>query len=89
MGANLSSTTAVDASKDIIAPGDRLAEMILGVAWLGAFYGMAMIFCTCALVDRWRGPHGDRSISGISVLAALLMSAAWPLVAVYLMMSDN
>jgi hypothetical protein len=89
MGANLSSTEVVDTSKDIISPTDRNAEAILAVAWAGTFYSFGIIWCVMRLIDRWRGPHGDRSINFVSVLAAIVMSTAWPVVAVVLLLSGN
>jgi hypothetical protein len=87
MGANLSNPFIPDTSKDVIGAGDRFAEEFLGVAWALAIYAMVMIFSTCALVDRWRGPNGTRSVTAISVMAAFLLSTAWPVVLVYLMLS--
>jgi len=87
MGSNLSAQIAAEDVGDPIGAGDRFAEVFLAVAWLGALYAIAMIFCTCTLVDRWRGPNGTRSISAASVLAALLLSAAWPAVFVYLLLT--
>lgn len=89
MGANLSNPFIPDTSKDVIGAGDRFAEAFLGIAWVSAIYAMVMIFTTCALVDRWRGPNGTRSVGAASVLAALLMSTAWPLVLLYLMVSSS
>lgn len=55
--------------------------------WIGAIYGMGMIWATTALADRWKGPRDDRRIGFGSVLAAILLSTAWPLVLVYLILS--
>jgi hypothetical protein len=90
MGANLSSKviTHVDTSADIISPGEHANELRLAIFWISCFYVIAMIWSTTLLVDRWRGPHGDnRNVGFTSVLAAILLSAAWPVVFVYLMMS--
>lgn len=66
------------------APSDQLSITILGVAWLGSFYAIGMIWTTLALIDRWRGPHGEGEITFFSVLAAIILSAAWPGVLVIL-----
>ncbi|KAJ9144048.1 hypothetical protein NKR23_g6189 [Pleurostoma richardsiae] len=87
MGANLSSTQVVDTSKDVLHPSDVTAITILGIAWLCSAYGIGMIWTVMALIDRWRGPHGDRPISFATVVAALLLSAAWPLVLIALLMN--
>jgi hypothetical protein len=87
MGQNLSSKISVDTSKDVLSPGDARGDKIMGLLWLLAIYGIAMIWSTTALVDRWRGPHGNSKIGFASVLAAILMSTAWPVVFVYLMVS--
>lgn len=63
-----------------VSPSDALADTILGVAWGGAFYLIGMIWTTLALIDRWRGPHGDGEIGLFSVVAALLLSVPWPVV---------
>lgn len=63
-----------------VSPSDQTAEMILGIAWLGTFYVIGMIWTTLSLIDRWRGPHGDGNINFFSVVAALLLSAPWPVV---------
>ncbi|KAK3935100.1 hypothetical protein QBC46DRAFT_58634 [Diplogelasinospora grovesii] len=89
MGANLSSTQVVDTSKDIISPTDRQAEIILGVAWLGSLYGIAMIWCAVNLLQRWAGPHGERGVNFFSILAAFLLSTGWPVVLVYLCSSSR
>lgn len=82
----LTDTTA-DISKDVIGAGDAHAELVLLIMWAGAFWVMAMIGFTCALADRWRGPHGTSKIGFPGVVGAFICSAAWPVVAVYLMMS--
>jgi len=86
-GGFLHVNTTVDITPDKISPGDALNELILLIMWVGAFYAIMMIWSTVALCDRWRGPHGKSKIGFVSVVAAFLMSAAWPLVAVYLFMS--
>jgi hypothetical protein len=87
MGQNLTSKISVDTSQDIISPEDAFNTRNMALLWLGAFYGIAMIWSTTALVDRWRGPLGNRSIGFASVIAAILISTAWPVVLVYLIMS--
>lgn len=74
---------AVDSNVNLafaVSPSDQLADTILGVAWLGSFYAVGMIWTTLSLIDRWRGPHGDGEINFFSVVAALLLSAPWPAV---------
>lgn len=88
MGINLS-TPAPVAPDDIIAPGDRLAETILAIMWLGTAYAIGMIFTTIALVERWAGPHGERGYSFMGVLAALILSAAWPMILLFLAGTRN
>ena len=87
MGANLTKNTAVDTSKDVIAPGDRFSEMVLGFLWLGSFYGIGMIWCAVALLSRWAGPNGERGFNIFSILAAFLLSTGWPAIMIYLMAS--
>ncbi|KAJ0119641.1 hypothetical protein N8I77_012622 [Diaporthe amygdali] len=65
-----------------ISPSDHLAITILGIAWAGTTYALGMIWTTLALIDRWRGAHGEGNINFISVIAAIIMSAAWPIVLV-------
>ncbi|CAM1505182.1 Fc.00g108190.m01.CDS01 [Cosmosporella sp. VM-42] len=87
MGNNLSTFVVPDTSADVISPPDRANAIRLAVFWAGALYGCAMIFSTCALIDRWKGPY-DRNRTGFgSVLAALLLSTAWPVVLAYLLVS--
>lgn len=87
MGANLSSKVTVDTSQDIIAPQDALNDRNAAFLWIGAVYGIAMIWSTVLLVDRWRGPEGKRRVGCPSALAAILLSIAWPVVFVYLLVS--
>lgn len=65
-----------------VSPQDRLADWILGLIWLCVFYVMGMIWTSLALIDRWRGPHGDGKINFVSVLSALGLASAWPVVLV-------
>lgn len=85
---NLYSTTVVDTSVDVIIPGDAHAELVLLILWLSSIYAMAMIWSTCALADRWRGPRGKNSVGLGGTLSAVLLSTAWPVVLVYLMVSE-
>ena len=89
MGQNLSTNviTRVDTSLDVISPEDAFNTRQLGFLWIGAVFGMMMIWSTTLLVDRWRGPQGTSKVGFVSVLSALLLSTAWPLVFVYIMMS--
>ncbi|KAL1881268.1 hypothetical protein Daus18300_001120 [Diaporthe australafricana] len=65
-----------------ISPSDHLSIEIIGTAWAGTAYAIGMIWTTLALIDRWRGVHGDGNINFISVIAAIIMSALWPIVLV-------
>lgn len=87
MGANLSSTFLPDTSKDVLSPQDAFADMLLMGFWLGSIYGIGWIFTTCALVDRWKGPMDRIRVGGGSVLGAVMISAVWPVVMLYLLMS--
>lgn len=87
MGANLSSTFVPDLSGVVISPEDRQADMFLGIFWAASLYACAMIFSTCALIDRWKGPYDRVRTTGGSVLGALLLSTAWPVVMAYLIFS--
>ncbi|KAN0089123.1 hypothetical protein V8E51_019383, partial [Hyaloscypha variabilis] len=89
MGANLSSSviTHVDTSADVISPQDAFNTRNMALLWLGSFQGIMMILSTTLLVDRWRGPQGTSKVGFVSVLAALLLSAAWPVVFLYMMMA--
>lgn len=87
MGNNLSSTFVPDTSKVVLSVPDRTADIVLLPLWGGAIYVMAMIWSTCALVDRWKGPRDAVRVGGPSVLGAMLLSVAWPVVMLYLLMS--
>lgn len=89
MGNNLSSTFEPDLSKVVLSATDRRADIILGVTWLIVIYMMVMIWTTCALVDRWKGPQDRIHVGGGRVFMALVMSAAWPAVVVYLAMASG
>ena len=86
MGQNLSSKVVVDTKPDVISRKDAFNTKQMFLLWLAAFYAVAMIWSTTALVDRWRGPQGNRSIGFASVVAAIIMSTAWPVVLVYFTM---
>jgi len=86
MGANLSSTEVVDTSKDVTSPTDLFAAYVLVTVWGCVLYVCAMIFTTCALIDRWMGPNLDKPVNLFSVIAAFLLSSAWPAVLVLLSM---
>ncbi|KAM5351159.1 hypothetical protein ACJ41O_003882 [Fusarium nematophilum] len=87
MGNNLSSTFVPDTSGVVLSPEDRASGIKLAIFWIASLYGCAMIFSTCALVDRWKGPY-DRIRTGPgSVFGALLLSTVWPVVMAYLIMS--
>jgi len=87
MGQNLSSTQVVDTSNDIISAPDRTNEIILGIIWAGALYGIAMVWCAVTLLSRWAGPHGERGFNIFSILAAFLLSTGWPVVLLFLLSS--
>lgn len=65
-----------------VGAGDALADSILGFLWLGVVYVFGMIWTTLALIDRWRGPHGDGEINFLAVVAAFLLALPWPVVLV-------
>lgn len=85
---NLHSTTVVDTSVDVIGAADAHNELVLLILWIASVYAMAMIWSTCALTDRWRGPRGKNSVGLGGALSAVLLSTAWPVVLVYLMVSE-
>jgi hypothetical protein len=89
MGANLSSAiiTHVDTSLDVISPQDAFNTRNMALLWLGAFQGIMMILATTLLADRWRGPQGTSKVGFVSVVAALVLSAAWPVIFLYMMMA--
>ena len=66
---------------------DRNAMIITGVTWALVFHCCAMIWTTCALIDRWRGPYDKIRTGKSSVLAALVLSVCWPAVLAYMMLS--
>ncbi|KAM0199119.1 hypothetical protein ACHAPA_003721 [Fusarium lateritium] len=87
MGANLSSTFVPDLSGVVLSPQDRDADIHLAVFWAASLYACAMVFSTCALIDRWKGPYDRVRTTGGSVLGAMLLSTAWPVVMAYLLFS--
>merc|ERR1712000_520430 len=78
MGNNLSSTFVPDTSGVVLSPQDRGSAIKLGIFWAASLYGCAVIFSTCALVDRWKGPFDKNYVGFSSVMAALLLSTCWP-----------
>lgn len=89
MGANLSTAivTHVDTYADVISPQDAFNTRNMALLWLLAFQGIMMIWATTLLVDRWRGPQGTSKVGFVSVVAGFLLSAAWPVIFVYIMMA--
>lgn len=88
MGANLSSTFEPDTSKVVLSPQDRFADILMAGLWAGALYAIVMIWTTCALIDRWRGPSDKIRTGPGSVVAALALSTAWPVVMLYMVMNS-
>ena len=89
MGANLSSNAGFkDTSKITLSAPDAAADIILGIIWLLVLYSFAIIFSTCALVDRWKGPTDKIRVGGGSVFMAAVLSTVWPVVLLYLMFAD-
>ncbi len=89
MGANLSKANLwPNESKDVITPSDAFGELVLALAWLGSWYAIAMIFTTVKLIDRWRGPRDDHPTGFGSVLGAFILSIAWPVVLIFLALSN-
>ncbi|KAF5007107.1 hypothetical protein FDECE_6538 [Fusarium decemcellulare] len=89
MGNNLSSTFVPDTSGVVLSPEDRGSAIKLGIFWAASLYGCAMIFSTCALIDRWKGPYDRIRTTPGSVFGAVLLSTAWPVVMAYLIMSAD
>ncbi|RKF53439.1 hypothetical protein OnM2_105021 [Erysiphe neolycopersici] len=83
MGANLSSTEIVDLSEAHLSSADQLSDLYLLFFIAGSIYAIGMIFGTTQLVDHWRGPYGDRPVSALGVMFAILLSTAWPVVLFY------
>jgi hypothetical protein len=89
MGNNLSNPVLPDLSGVVLSPSDANADLILAGFWIGVPYVCAMIFSTCTLIDRWRGPHDKIRTGPSNVLAALILSAAWPVVMAYILVSSG
>ena len=88
MGSNLSLVWP-DRTNNIISKEDALGELILAICWIGSVYLIAMIFTAVKLIDRWRGPRDDNPTGLGSVIAAFLLSVAWPAVLIVLALSSN
>ncbi|GAO13082.1 uncharacterized protein UV8b_03459 [Ustilaginoidea virens] len=84
MGGNLSSPVVQHTHKFVLGAPDARNDLILASIWASVFYACAMVFTTCVLVDRWKGPADKVRVGGGSVLVALLVSTAWPVVMAYL-----
>ncbi|RDW61460.1 hypothetical protein BP5796_11352 [Coleophoma crateriformis] len=78
MGQNLSSTKINDTALDVVAAPDALNDLHLGIFFGGSFYAIGMIWFTIALIDRWRGPNGDRKTGFASVIAAFILITLIP-----------
>lgn len=89
MGNNLSSTVEPDLSGVVLADYDRASNIRLAVIFAISFYGMAMIWAALALIDRWRGPYDKIRTTKGSLVAAMVLSTAWPVVLAYIMMADT
>ncbi|KAI3394110.1 hypothetical protein diail_3234 [Diaporthe ilicicola] len=59
-----------------ISPSDHLSVEIIGIAWAGTAYAIGLLWTALALIDRWRGPHGEGNINFISVIAAIILEMA-------------
>ncbi|PHH64737.1 hypothetical protein CDD81_3999 [Ophiocordyceps australis] len=88
MGNNLSSTFVPDTSKVVLSPQDATADIILAIIWVITLYICAMIFSTCTLIDRWKGPSDKIRVGGGGVFGALLLSTVWPVVMLYLVFAN-
>ncbi|POR37007.1 Uncharacterized protein TPAR_02797 [Tolypocladium paradoxum] len=64
MGGNLSSTFVPDTSGVVLSEADRDANITMVIIWLLVLYALAMIFSTCALIDRWKGPTDKIRVGG-------------------------
>lgn len=85
MGQNLSSKIVVNTTQDVISPKDAFNTRQTMLIWVATFYAIAMIWSTVALVDRWRGSQEARGVGLASVLTAIVISTAWPVVLGYVM----
>lgn len=73
-------TSTQNAAALAVSAQDALADTILGLLWVGVVYIFGMIWTTLALIDRWRGPHGNGEINFLAVIAAVLLAVPWPAV---------
>ena len=97
MGQNLSTSEPfADTSGVVLSPNDRNADIILGITWACSIYGIGVIFAAVKLLERWSGEHssgggekGGGAIGLASVVGAFLCGSAWPLVLVYLMVTES
>jgi len=89
MGQNLAHLVWPDTSKDVVGPGDQDTLRRLAALWGGSFYVFFMIWAMTLLVDRWRGPRGTREVGFASVVAAGVLSTAWPVVMVYFILNPE
>jgi hypothetical protein len=89
MGSNLSTFVVPDTSAVVLSAPDAAADWILLAFWIGVLYVCAMIFSTCALIDRWRGPHDKIQTGPSNVLGAFIISLGWPVVMAYMLMSSG
>lgn len=88
MGSNLSSVFVPDTSGIVLSGPDKSADIILVIIWATVLYICAMLFSTCTLIDRWRGPYDKNETTLGNVLAAFLCSTAWPAVMAYVLVSQ-
>ncbi|KAH8176499.1 hypothetical protein LIA77_04917 [Sarocladium implicatum] len=70
MGVNLSTPYEPDISGVVLSPQDAHADTLVGIIWCLVLYTCAMIFSTCTLIDRWRGPYDKNETTMGNVLAA-------------------
>ncbi|KAK3400630.1 hypothetical protein B0T20DRAFT_347950 [Sordaria brevicollis] len=90
MGQNLSlSEPFADTSGVVLSEPDRNADIILGITWACSAYGIGVIFAAVKLLERWAGEHGEKGAGIASVVGAFLCGSAWPLVLVYLMVTEK
>lgn len=90
MGQNLSlSEPFADTSGVVLSAPDRNADIILGITWACSAYGIGVIFAAVKLLERWAGEHGEKGAGLASVVGAFLCGSAWPLVLVYLMVTEK
>lgn len=82
---NLNSKFVPDTSKVVLSAADISADIRLAVIWIFVLYACAAVFCTCLLIDRWRGPLDKHKVETASVVGAMLLSTAWPVIALYIL----